>query len=133
MAAELTKTINGQEFKIVKLNALGQFNLARKLISLMTPSAGQKSTNEFALLFEALSNMTDKEANQLFCDLFRSVSVKEEKGRGWSPLVSGSSLMYDNLDLSDYIDLAEAVIELNLANFFEHLTEFLARFQTKAK
>lgn len=133
MAAELTKTINGQEFKIVKLNALGQFNLARKLISLMTPSAGQKSTNEFALLFGALSNMTDKEANQLFCDLFRSVSVKEEKGRGWSPLVSGSSLMYDNLDLSDYIDLAEAVIELNLANFFEHLTEFLARFQTKAK
>lgn len=133
MAAELTKTINGQEFKIVKLNALGQFNLARKLISLMTPSAGQSSTNEFALLFGALSNMTDKEANQLFCDLFRSVSVKEEKGRGWSPLVSGSSLMYDNLDLSDYIDLAEAVIELNLANFFEHLTEFLARFQTKAK
>lgn len=133
MAAELTKTINGQEFKIVKLNALGQFNLARKLISLMAPSAGQSSTNEFALLFGALSNMTDKEANQFFCDLFRSVSVKEEKGRGWSPLVSGSTLMYDNLDLSDYIDLAEVVIELNLANFFKHLTDTLARFQTKAK
>lgn len=134
MAVEVTKEINGREYKLVKLNALGQFNLARKILSLFAPTMAQGgAVNEYMAIFGALSTMSDKEANQLFCDLLRSVSVKEDKGRGWSPLVSGNSFMYDNLDLSECVDLVVEVIELNLAGFFSHLFGVMASIQTRTK
>lgn len=134
MATEITLELNNREYKIVKLNALGQFNLARKILSLFAPTMAQGgAVNEFVALFSALSTMSDKDANQLFCDLLRSVSVKEEKGRGWSPLVSGNTFMYDNLDLSECVDIAAEVIRLNLAGFFSHLSGVTAAMQTRTK
>lgn len=134
MATEITLELNNHEYKIVKLNALGQFNLARKILSLFAPIMAQGgAVNEYVALFSALSTMSDKDANQLFCDLLRSVSVKEEKGRGWSPLVSGNTFMYDNLDLSECVDIAAEVIRLNLAGFFSHLSGVIAVMQTRTK
>lgn len=134
MAVEVTKEINGREYKLVKLNALGQFNLARKILSLFAPTMAQGgAVNEYMAIFGALSTMSDKEANQLFCDLLRSVSVKEDKGRGWSPLVSGNSFMYDNLDLSECVDLVVEVVELNLAGFFSHLFGVMSNIQGRTK
>lgn len=134
MATEITLELNNREYKIVKLNALGQFNLARKILSLFAPTMAQGgAVNEYVALFSALSTMSDKDANQLFCDLLRSVSVKEEKGRGWSPLVSGNTFMYDNLDLSECVDIAAEVIRLNLAGFFSHLSGVIATMQTRTK
>ena len=134
MAVEVTKEINGREYKLVKLNALGQFNLARRILSLFSPTMAQGgAVNEYMALFGALSTMSDKDANQLFCDLLRSVSVKEEKGRGWSPLVSGNSFMYDNLDLAECVDLVVEVVELNLAGFFSHLFGVMASIQARTK
>lgn len=132
MASEKFITLEGSEFKLVKFNAMEQFRLARRLAGLfgaIAKSGGKNITSgaeQAGMFLDRLSEMSDEEADALFLMLFKNTYIKEPKGLGWSPLVNGGQLMYDNLDLAVFAYLGWEVVVLNLQNFTQQISQWLS-------
>lgn len=131
MQTEKLMTIGEQEFKIVKFHAMDQFRLARKLAGLFGALVKSGDVNnglaQAGLFLDRLAEMSDKEADDLFLTLFKNTYIKEPKGLGYSPLVNGGHLMYENLDLAVFAYLGWEVIVLNLQNFTQQISQWAAQ------
>lgn len=113
-------TIGEREYQLRKMNAIKQFHLARKLAGLFAGMVGGNSSNDEERINEFLtgiSNMEDSKAEELLFLTLQGVYVKVPKTGGWTPLVNGNTLMFEDLSILDLGKIGFEVIRFNLSNF----------------
>lgn len=113
-------TIGEREYQLRKINAIKQFHLARKLAGLFAGMVGNNSNTDEERVNEflaAISSMEDSKAEELLFLTLQGAYVKVPKTGGWTPLVNGNTLMFEDLNIVDLGKIAFEVIQFNLANF----------------
>ena len=109
--------INGNNYSFSKMNALQQFHVARRIQSLIF-SGKKMSLQGFS---EALSKMSDEEAEAVLFPLLKSVQRENSRGGGFAPIMSEGNLMFSDIDLKTLIQLAWKALEVNFSDFFTEL------------
>jgi len=138
-------TINGQDYSCEKIDAMRQFHIVRRLAPVLAaaiPSgftlARMKEMGDVPIdavlpkLADALSKMSDDDANVVIIELLKPVRRKEAQGLGWSPLVQGGAIMYQDLKLPDMLQIAFHSARLNLQDFSSALPQILNGANQKA-
>lgn len=70
---------------------------------------------------EALSKMSDEEAEAVLFPLLKSVQRENSRGGGFSPIMAEGNLMFSDIDLKTLIHLAWKALEVNFSDFFTEL------------
>lgn len=130
------KQINGQTYRIGKLNAFQQLHVSRKvgpLIPTLVPAflamgsdgAGLDQLGRLASLVqpftEAFASMSDADVEYVAGICLGA--VQRQQGGTWAPVWSqqGKCLMFDDMDLGTMIPLVVQVIVVNLGPFISGL------------
>lgn len=135
--------LDGRKFRVKKLSAFDQLHLSRKVAPLLPPlaplimemskkerkdplSADILSFAELAGPFaEALADMKDQHAEQIFTLTLTSVSVQTNADQDvWMPLWNAGSRMASVIELNDAAKLLPIVVRViihNLGNFMDAL------------
>jgi hypothetical protein len=115
--------INGQSYRIGRLDAKKQFHVARRLAPLLAGLGGalKPEAKGFAELVspiaEALAKMSDEDTDYVLDTCL--MVVQRQQGEGWqNVMVKGGGLMFQDIDLPTMLRLAVAVIQQNLGSFF---------------
>ncbi|MDE2403048.1 MAG: hypothetical protein KGL90_15435 [Burkholderiales bacterium] len=128
--------LNGQTYRIGKLDAFKQFHVSRKvapLIPKLVPafvalSSGKDAFGDMSKLAEVLAPFADAmadmpdEAAEYVVGTCLSV-VQRRQGQSWAPVWSaqGKTIMFDDIDLSTTLPLVVQVIRENLGSFISGL------------
>jgi hypothetical protein len=129
---ETVKEIGGHEYQIGKLNAFEQLHVARRLAPVLgalfsafqgSPKLkkGEKAEDKVMELAagpvaEVLAGMDDETVDFI---INKCLSVcKRKQGPVWAKMTSGSTLMFQDLELDALMGLTVAVISENLGRFF---------------
>jgi hypothetical protein len=130
-------TVGLHTYKAAPLSALAQFHLARKLSPVIAPfletalpvlnkAADGLSTRDLPALLKdvspflkVLAELPEAEVNYVIETCLATVTRKEPKGGGWSPVWSkaGGAMMFDDIKMPDMLVIAAHVIQDNLADF----------------
>ncbi|VXB25187.1 putative bacteriophage protein [Burkholderia sp. 8Y] len=115
--------INGQSYRIGRLDAKKQFHVARRLAPLLAGLGGalKGKAQGFAELVspiaDALAKMSDEDTDYVL-DTCLSV-VARQQGDGWqNVMVKGGGLVFQDIDLPAMLQLTVAVVQQNLGSFF---------------
>lgn len=127
--------LNGQTYRIGKLNAMTQFHVSRRiapLIPTLVPVFVQLSKEGLAgdlgrfgealgPFAEGISEMDDAASEYVLSNCL-SV-VHRQNGQGWAPIWSKAhnACMFEDIDLSVMLNLAVRVIQDSLAPFIKGL------------
>ncbi|WP_024904462.1 phage tail assembly chaperone [Robbsia andropogonis] len=122
-----TIEINGQGYRIGRLDVKRQFHVARRLAPLLAGLGGalknsaDKDSVGFSELVapiaEALSKMSDEDTDYVI-DSCLSV-VQRQSGNAWAPVMArGGGMMFSDIELSEMLRLTVAVIQGSLGGFF---------------
>ena len=125
--------INGQTYRIGKLNALAQFHVSRRLapvlaavgVSLSSLKEGMKADQQdFVTMLEPISQvmakMTDEETNDVIFTCLAVVSRKQDDR--FAPVQNGTQLMFQDIDMPIMLRLVVATLRENLGNFLQELS-----------
>lgn len=117
--------INGNTYRIGKLDARTQFHVARRLAPLLAgigktlnqPKNKDDLFSTFGPLADALSRMSDEDTDYV---LDKCLSVTQRaQGNQFAPVMaSNGRMMFDDIDLPAMMQLAVAVIRENIGGFF---------------
>ena len=122
--------INGVQYRASTMDARRQFHVARRLSSVLSPSAdaigkltpdADSKAGFIAAIdgfFEALSTLPDDQLDYVIDACLDTVSRKD--GGAWSPIRRGGALMYD-LDLYTQGAIVYHVVKGALDGFFASL------------
>lgn len=135
-------TINGNKYRSVKLNAIQQFHVARRLapailtlgstaselvktLTALQSKGDAAEVDAFGMMVAAagplanvLGAMTDEDSDYVINACLRAVSREVSSGVGWQNVISSSGgVMFDDIELPVMLQLVVAVIRENLANF----------------
>ena len=115
--------INGQSYRIGRLDAKKQFHVARRLAPLLAGLGGalKGEAKGFAEMVspiaEALAKMSDEDSDYVI-DTCLAV-VARQQGSDWAGVMArNGGLMFQDIDLPAMLRLAVAVIQHNLGSFF---------------
>lgn len=127
-------TINSQTYRTGKINALQQFHVSRRLapilatmgVSLQQLASGmQMSMDDFMPTLipvsEMLARMPEEDANYIIFTCLAAVERKQNDM--WAPCVSGTSMMFQDMDLPTMMRLVVEVCKDNLGAFLKGLGE----------
>ena len=124
--------INGVTYRAATMDARRQFHVARRLSSVLSPSAdalgklapdADSKAGFIAAIdgfFEALSSLPDDQLDYVIDACLDTVSRKD--GTQWSPIRRGGAMMYD-LDLYTQGAIVWYVVKGALDGFFASLPE----------
>lgn len=126
--------INGTKFKINKINALGQFHLARMLSPLLSellPAMGKiaklKESEvsdahlEFLTpIFTGVSKLSRIDSETVLFSLLSAIEIQQAQGN-WAKLANANGLMFDDLELPLMLQCAGRAFMYNLGGFFNAL------------
>ena len=122
--------INGVQYRAATMDARRQFHVARRLSSVLAPSAdaiGKVKAESDAKasfiaaidgFFDALGTLPDEQLDYVLDACLDTVSRKD--GGAWSPIRRGGAMMYD-LDLYMQGAIVYHVVKGNLDGFFASL------------
>lgn len=123
-----TIEINGQTYRINKLNALAQFHITRRLSPLLatvgTSLAGlQLGLKAGALDFvaildpmtEILAKMPEDDANYIIFTCLDKVA--RQVGERYAPVATNGQLMFEDIEMPFMLQLVFEVIKDSLGNF----------------
>lgn len=114
--------IDGQTYRLAKLNALTQFHLARRIAPIVTTlDAGQETIEK---LTKALAEMSDEEAEYVIAKCLND--CRRKSGDSWAKVFVSGNLMFDDIDMMHMADLVVRTLMGNLSGFFIALR---SRFQ----
>lgn len=131
-------TIGQRQFQLSKIDPFKQFHIVRRLGPILgdiIPVAqkikaiqvdGEKSQeqmlNEIGMLAKPLmkgfSELSDDDANLILFGLCSSVSMHQEQFKTWAKISDGKRLMFEDLDLSELLQIAGRAFMYNLSGFF---------------
>lgn len=127
--------LKGVEYRIAKLDAMKQFHIVRRLAPLMAELAPKDGKDGGSMdgLASALSKMSDADSESLLHSLLGCITRKENQGLGFSKVTNGTSLMYQDIDFPELMQLAWQALQFNFKDFFNALTSNLSGASLKAK
>jgi hypothetical protein len=130
-------TINEHEYRITKLGLFDQAHVTRKLapvvpqlaplITALTGDALVEAVEgDFSSMAEAIMPLANALAEMPEADfnfvMVKCLSVvKRRQDSLWSPVIAGDSVMYDDLELLEAIELIVRVVVASLGNFIQGL------------
>lgn len=118
----------GRKYRTGKLDAFKQFHLVRKLMPLFSglgeswaqmPANVDQSNFWHALgpVAQAVAEMSTEDSEWCLKTCLSAVSLFN--GRNWVPLMTpAGTMMFDDLEMSDMLQLSFAVLQDNLGSFF---------------
>lgn len=115
--------VGGQKYRIGRIDARKQFHVARRLAPLLAGMSGLTDKNAgfaalIAPLTDALSGMSDEDVDYVL-DVCLGVCQRiQSNGQGAPVTARGGSLMFEDIDMGQMIQLAVKVIQENLGGFF---------------
>ncbi len=118
--------LDGQNYRIGKLDARAQFHIMRRLapvIGELAPAlqggkGGKGGIEALPAIAGAIAKLTDADADYCIFGLLKVVSRKQPNGLGWGPVATGELLMYDDIDMPQMLKLAWEALAFNMAGFF---------------
>ncbi len=132
--------IRGRKFSMVKLDALKQFHIVRRvgpLIADLLKALGgikkeqleglteKEKLEEFAQIaepvMEGLSKLSDKDAEFVLFRLLSAVQVHQAEHNVWAKIASDQGIMMQDLDLPTLLQVAGKSLVFNLSGFFSML------------
>lgn len=139
----MEKVVNNQTYKFGKLPALAQFHIVRRLapvIGDLLPSLtkvaknyknaeemkeAQLSEEEMLVMFtpvvNAISKLSDSDANYVIFELLKNVTRKVTSSGGWAKITTGETLMYEDIDMPTMLRLCGHSLAENLGGFISAL------------
>jgi hypothetical protein len=115
-------TDGGHKYRVGRLDARKQFHIVRRLApvlgELQAVASVKKPEDAFAPLAVAVSRLSDEDSDYCIFGLLAVVSREQEQGLGWGPVSTGTTLMYDDVDLGAMLRLAWFAFSENLSGFF---------------
>ncbi|CCD30361.1 conserved phage-related hypothetical protein [Candidatus Glomeribacter gigasporarum BEG34] len=118
--------IEGQQYRAGKLNAFAQLHVARKIAPVLGGLAalqGADSAAALKSLADVIAAMPDADCEYV---LHTCLSVTQrQNGKHFSPVwnAQNQALMFDDIGLSEMVQIAMYVIQDSLGNFLRGLTE----------
>lgn len=123
--------VNGQRYRVGKLDAMKQFHVSRRLgpllatmgisLSVLGKGAEEFDLNEFLPLLEPITKMmaemSDEDADYIIFTCL-SVVTRLQGGRP-APVSSGRQLMFHDIEMPTLLRLTVEVLKGNLANFLK--------------
>lgn len=114
--------VGGQKYRIGRIDARKQFHVARRLAPLLAGMSAGGQGEGFAAfigpLTDALSGMSDEDVDYVL-DVCLGVCQRiQSNGQGALVIARGGSLMFEDMDMGQMIQLAVKVIQQNLGGFF---------------
>jgi len=129
-------SIDGIEYKAIKVDAVKQFHLARRLspfLEAIIPLIGKVKAGAIAegddATFDALiegyapfakmmADMPDEQADYILFGLLACIKQKQANGLGWANVSNGNALMFQNITVVQMLQMAYRALLENLADFF---------------
>jgi len=128
--------LNGNKYRVGRLNGKKQWNVARRLMPVLSelikaakdipqganpenpsPEDAQKFLEKISEpLADSFSRITDENSDYII-DTCLAVCDRAQ-GPAWAPLMRGGNLMFQDLDMIAMLGLTFAVIRENLGDFF---------------
>jgi hypothetical protein len=114
----------GQLYRADKIDALSQFHIVRRLAPIMGKVAplfnggGGDSLGVLEPLADAIGALSDEDSNHVLFGLLKAIKRKDQNGLGWSPVSNGASLMYEDINMSQMLQLAFHAFKVNFSDFF---------------
>lgn len=127
-------SINGQTYRVDKLNAFAQFHVARRLApalwalgsgAMSTLKQGGEFSDAVALgaigpLVEVIAKMSNADSEYVLAACLGVCS--RQSGTGWQKVYAeGGGLLFQDIDLPAMMQLTMAAIRENLGNFLDAL------------
>jgi hypothetical protein len=114
--------VAGRTFRCVKLDAFSQFHVSRRLAPLFAGAAEAKGEDLLSRLrggVQALSAMSDEDANYVLFRCLGVVQVKLDGDRGWQTIYSAGAgrMMDDTIDMMQMLQIVGEVLVDSLGNF----------------
>lgn len=128
--------IEGQTYRIGKLDARAQFHIVRRLAPVLGELApaiqgGNKGVEVLPPLAAAVAKLSDDDADYCIFGLLKVVSRKQPNGLGWGPVCTGNLLMYDDISMPVMLKLAWNSLSQNMQSFFVALPSDLKEVAQK--
>lgn len=129
--------LNGQTYRIGKLDARAQFHIVRRLAPVLgelAPSiqGGKNGLEALPAIASAIAKLSDADADYCLFGLLRVVSRKQANGLGWSPVSTENLMMFDDIDMAAMLRLAWQTLSYNISGFFAALPSDLKDARPKA-
>jgi hypothetical protein len=115
--------VGGHQYRVGRIDARKQFHVARRLAPLLAgmSSVPDKSAGFAAFLgplTDALSGMSDEDVDYVLDTCLGVCQRIQTNGQGAPVIARGGSLMFEDMDMGQMIQLAVKVIQENLGGFF---------------
>jgi hypothetical protein len=129
-------TLNGVTYHAVKIPAMQQFHIVRRMLPLLSGTAPDKAraaTQNFltgsqetgnpqgsaalVALMDGLAKLSDTDSEFILMGLLSAIRRKEPGGLGFAPVAVNGQLMYQTLTLPDMMQLAVKALMHNLSDF----------------
>ncbi|WP_158780598.1 phage tail assembly chaperone [Pantoea sp. BAV 3049] len=126
--------IKGNQYRTAKLGVFDQLKVSRKLLPVLAGMVadfqGIKAAADGGDIYksletalpkiaDALADMSEEDTNAIIYPCLSVVS--RQHGKGWAPVFSQGSLMFDDVDLMVMLQLVGRVVGDSLGNFLHEL------------
>lgn len=112
--------VGGHKYTVGKLDVFTQANIARKVAPMFAQVMAAKAAtgSVFVALAESLSHMTDDDFDFVMRSCMKV--ARRLDGEKFLPVMAGNgSLMYQDIELPDVLQLTTAALQENLGRFFD--------------
>lgn len=124
--------LEGHTYRANKIDARSQFHIVRRLapvIGELVPAlkGGKGELDALPPLANAISKLSDADADYCLFGLLKALSRKQPQGTGWGPVTTGEQLMYDDITMPQMLQLAWRAFSHNMSGFFAALPSDLQK------
>lgn len=117
--------LGDKNFRIGKIPAMRQFHILRRMSPLLSVIDPKADKGQVELLTEALSSISDADADYIIYGLLAGVYVDNGQGLGFACVAPNGLLAYQNLNLVEIMTLAFEAIRENFLEFLGALPQNL--------
>ncbi len=110
--------VGGVNYKAAKLPAIKQFHLIRRLAPVMANLTNPDEAIEG--IANAIGELKDEEANYVLFGLLGCVE-REQPPHGWAKITVGESIMFQEIDLVELMQIAAKSFQANFGDFLGKL------------
>jgi hypothetical protein len=108
--------VNGVSYKAGKLPAMRQFHIVRRCAPLLAGIADKDKALES--IFNGIGNLSDEDADYILFGLLSCVQ-RDRSPHGWANVSTGSSLMFDDIDLGAMLQISAKAFSENFSSFLD--------------
>lgn len=110
--------VNGVSYKAGKLPAMKQFHIVRRCAPLLAGITDKDKALES--IFNGIGSLKDEDADYILFGLLSCVQ-RDRAPHGWANVCSGTSLMFDDIDLGAMLQIAAKAFQENFSGFLAAL------------